>query len=169
MTASPELARQYQALTDDELLRLELDAEQLATEAQVQLKAELAKRGIDSPKHREEFRAEERQATMEPKQYSSKGSGVVATVRDWQEYRGRTGEWPIYSMIASVTQGIVLLSCLLFVVVFSVKHHWPKTKFFLVLGSLLLAELWLWDRIQKKLRLNELKGYRSRRSLGGQK
>ena len=46
------LESQYQAKTDEELLRLVVELEQLTPEAQVQLHTELAKRGI-SEAHRE--------------------------------------------------------------------------------------------------------------------
>ena len=43
-----DLARWYEGRTDDDLLRLELDSEQLEPEANIALKNELAKRGIGS-------------------------------------------------------------------------------------------------------------------------
>lgn len=52
-----ELESQYQAKTDEELLRLVMELEQLTPEAQVQLHTELAKRGI-SEARREDFRSE---------------------------------------------------------------------------------------------------------------
>ena len=55
-----ELESQYQAKTDEELLRLLVELEQLTPEAQVQLHTELAKRRI-SEARREDFRAEKNQ------------------------------------------------------------------------------------------------------------
>jgi hypothetical protein len=58
------LESQYQAKTDEELLRLVVELEQLTPEAQVQLHTELAKRGI-SEARREDFRAEKNQTRTE--------------------------------------------------------------------------------------------------------
>jgi|SRR5271166_1831774 len=158
-----QLAIQYQAMSDDELLHLALELEQLAPEAQIQLETELAKRKLDTPACLEEFRAVQSQEAHEPSENSRYGSGFVATLRDWQRYRRQTGEWPVASVIASVAQGMVLFSCVLFMVVFAGRHHWSKARFLLVLGALLVPELCLWDRIQKKIRLKELEAYRTRR------
>jgi hypothetical protein len=59
-----ELESQHQAKTDEELLRLVVELEQLTPEAQVQLHTELAKRGI-SEARREDFRAEKNQTRTE--------------------------------------------------------------------------------------------------------
>jgi hypothetical protein len=160
-----DVGEQYRARTDEELLRLALEPEQLAPEAQIQLHAELARRGIDSPARLEEFRAEEGRKPPEPREYTGRSSGIVATLRDWQRYRRQTGEWPVASVIASVVQGVVLLTAALSIMLFGVRHDWSKTKFLLVVASVLIPELCLWDRIQKKIRLKELRGYRSRRTL----
>jgi hypothetical protein len=160
-----DLARRYQDKTNEELLRLASDPEELTPEAQLQLHAELAKRGIDPEASLEEFWAEEGQSATQPTKQRMKGYGFAATLRDWKGYRKQTGEWPVVSVIASVVQGVVLLSCVLFIVLFAVKHDWSRTKFLLVCASVLLAELCLWDRLQKKIRLKELREYRRRRSL----
>src|ERR1700675_3826151 len=59
-----ELESQYQAKTDEELLRLVVELEKLTPEAQVQLHIELAKRGIGEAR-REDFRAEKNQTRTE--------------------------------------------------------------------------------------------------------
>ena len=97
-----ELARQYEAQTDEELLRLSLAAAQLAPEARTQLQAEMAKRGIDTAARLEEFHEEEIQAAAEPLNYSKKGVGIDAALQDWKLYRRQTGDWPILSVAATL-------------------------------------------------------------------
>jgi hypothetical protein len=94
-----ELESQYQAKTDEELLRLVVELEQLTPEAQVQLHTELAMRG-SSEARREDFRSEKNQARTE----TTEGSKIMLlfpslrrlaeTLRDWKRYKGQTGEWP---------------------------------------------------------------------------
>ena len=151
-------------MTDEELLRLSLESETLAPEAGVQLHAELAKRGINSPALLEEFRMESSHAAPKATEYKRR-SVFVAALRDWKRYRQQTGEWPVLSIIAALIQGVVLSGCGLFTVVFAVEHDWPKAKFLLVFVCLLVAELCVWDRIQKKIRLKELRSYRIKRTL----
>ena len=59
-----KLEGQYQAKTDEELLRLVVELEQLTPEAQVQLHTELPKRGI-SEARREDFRSGKNQTRTE--------------------------------------------------------------------------------------------------------
>ena len=56
-----DLSDQYEAKTDEELLRLALDSKQLTSEASVALDAELARRRIGSSGQLAEFRDEEQQ------------------------------------------------------------------------------------------------------------
>jgi hypothetical protein len=56
-----EFISSYSDKTNDELLRLELDAQQLTPEASIALKNELAKRGLGSLERLEAFRVEENQ------------------------------------------------------------------------------------------------------------
>jgi hypothetical protein len=55
-----DLIKQYEVKTDDELLRLALDSEQLTSEAIAVLRNELAKRRIDGTERLSIFRAAER-------------------------------------------------------------------------------------------------------------
>jgi hypothetical protein len=54
-----EFVHSYSSKNNEELLRLELSSEQLAPEASIALKNELARRGIGSLQHLNEFRIEE--------------------------------------------------------------------------------------------------------------
>jgi hypothetical protein len=60
-----ELSREYQIKTDDELLRLALDPQQLTPEANFALTNELAKRRIHSTERLSVFREEEERRKME--------------------------------------------------------------------------------------------------------
>ena len=159
------LESQYQAKTDEELLRLTVESEQLTPEAQVQLHTELTKRGI-SEARREDFRAEKSQTRTEP----TEGSKITflfpslrrlaETLRDWKRYKGQTGEWPALSIIAYVVHGIVLFSCAAFLVWFGFQHNWSKTRFLVIVLLLALPEVILWDRVQKRIRLREIRKHR---------
>jgi hypothetical protein len=160
-----ELERQYQARTDEELLRLALESEQLTPEAQVQLHTELAKRGI-SKSGREDFRAKKSDTGTEP----TEGSKITflfpslrwlaETLRDWKRYKSQTGEWPALSIFAYVVHGIVLLSCAAFLVWFGFQHKWSKTRFVLIVLLLALPEAIFWDWLQKRIRLREIRKHR---------
>ena len=137
-----ELESQYQAKTDEELLRWVVELEQLTPEAQVQLHTELAKRGI-SEARRGDFRSEKNQTRTE----TTEGSKITLlfpslrrlaeTLRDWKRYKGQTGEWPALSTIAYDVHGIMLFSCAAFLVWFGFQHNWSKTRFLVIV--LLLA------------------------------
>ena len=165
MSDLQELTRQYESQADEELLRLALESEQLAPEAQLQLKAELARRGIDSPERLEQFRQDEAQATFDPTIYSKRGPGIASALRDWQRYHRQTGEWPIISVVAGLIQVLFLLGCLLFVFELAVQRMWSPTRFFLTIGAVFFTELWLWDRVRGKIRIKEIRSYRSRRGI----
>jgi len=160
-----ELESQYQAKTDEELLRLVVEVEQLTPEAQVQLHTELAKRGI-SEARREDFRSEKNQTRTE----TTEGSKITLlfpslrrlaeTLRDWKRYKGQTGEWPALSMIAYAVHGIMLFSCAAFLVWFGFHHNWSKTRFLVIVLLLALPEVILWDWVQKRIRLREIRKHR---------
>ncbi len=60
-----ELTNEYQSKTDEELLRLALDAVDLTPEANVVLNNELFRRGINSPERLSAFKEEEQQRKEE--------------------------------------------------------------------------------------------------------
>ena len=60
-----EFVSSYSGKTDDELLRLELDSEQLDPEATIALKNELVKRNISGPERLEAFRISENERKRE--------------------------------------------------------------------------------------------------------
>lgn len=66
------LAQQYRSMSDDELLRLALAAEQLTPDAATVLKDELARRHISNAERLEAFRVEEQQAEEEEQKKAGK-------------------------------------------------------------------------------------------------
>jgi hypothetical protein len=160
-----DLAEEYRAKADEELLRLATELERLAPEARDVLRAELARRRIDTRERLEKFRAEERSIDAETREPSYAGHGFIASLRDWKRYQRRTGEWPIVSIVALLIKGVVLLGTFLFFLQFVIGRDWSSTKLLLVFGSVYVGELYLWYRIQKKIRLRELRAYRNRRRM----
>src|SRR6202023_2301671 len=160
-----ELESQYQTKTDEELLRLVVELEQLTPEAQVQLHTELAKRGI-SEARREDFRSEKNQTRTE----TTEGSKITLlfpslrrlaeTLRDWKRYKGQTGEWPALSIIAYAVHGIMLFNSAAFLVWFGFQHNWSKTRFLVIVLLLALPEVISWDWVQKRIRLREIRKHR---------
>lgn len=158
-------ARKPVSKSDEELLRLEVELEQLTPEAQVQLHTELAKRGIREAR-REDFPAENNQTRTE----TTEGSkitllfpslrGLAETLRDWKRYKDQTGEWPAFSIIASAVHGIMLFSCAAFLVWFGFQHHWSGTRFLVIVLLLALPGVILWDWVQKRIRLREIRKHR---------
>jgi hypothetical protein len=163
--AMQELESQYQAKSDEELLRLEVELEQLTPEAQVRLHTELAKRGI-SKARREDFPAEKNQTrtgtTEGPKITLLFPSlrRLAETLRDWKRYKGQTGEWPALSIIAYAVHGIMLFGCAAFLVWFGFRRNWSGTRFLVIVLLLALPEVILWDWVQKSIRLREIRKHR---------
>jgi hypothetical protein len=163
-----ELAGQYRAKSDEELLRLALDSGQLTPEANTLLQAELAERQMRGNERLDEFRAENQQ--REEQEKSSKRASLFPTItralktlREWREYRRRTGVWPVLSMVGHVVHFAVWLAVLAFVVWYGVEHSWSKTRFLLVLLPVSLIDVFLWDNVRKAIRMREIASYRNRR------
>lgn len=165
-----ELAEQYRAKSDEELLRLALDSQQLTTEANSLLQVELSKRHINTHERVDEFRTEHLQPEEQDK--SAKRASLFPTVtraletlRDWRRYRRRTGVWPVLSMVGQVLHFAAWLGVIAFMVWYSVEHKWSKTTSLLATLAVILAEMLLWDTIRKRIRLREILAYRNRRHL----
>lgn len=145
-----QFAQQYATETDDQLVQLAAEKEQLTPEARLQLVRELEKRGVD------------------PSTFDRKHSAAEAvlgrnnlTRRDWQQFR-RTGEWPILSGFAFVGQWIVLLGGVMALVIFG-ANRFPKVQFTVVVGLWVVVAGVLSDRIKRAIRFKELRSYRERR------
>jgi len=100
-----ELEARYRTFTEGELLRLAIDSDQLSPEASLILHSELSKRGVSqheiesyrSDRNRE--RGAEETLTVErvPTVFQSL-RGIFETLKDWQEYRRETGNWPFFTI-----------------------------------------------------------------------
>ncbi len=164
-----DLAAQYQTQSDEELLQLALDPQQLTPEANALLRAELAKRHIHTDDRFNEFRVEKQQ--HEEQDRSSKRASLfptitraTKTIRDWRQYRRRAGTWPILSIAGHVLHFAALLGVIAFMVWYGVGHNWSKPTLLLVSLPVILVEGVLWDSFRKGIRLRELVSYRNRRN-----
>lgn len=164
MFETEELASQYASMVNEELLRLALKPEQLSPEAQLQLKVEMGRRGIDSPHRVKEFREEESLANFDPKQYSKRRWGFTGSLQDLARFHRQTGRWPILSAAAALTKTLAIWSSGVLVVLLSAHRNWSVVGIGLAILTIVVAESWLGDRIQKKVRLKEVQSYRRRRT-----
>jgi hypothetical protein len=75
----------------------------------------------------------------------------LATVRKWKEFKHRTGKWPLFSIIAAISEYAILAVIVGFLIWYSGEKHWSKNRFGLVILSPVLAVVlisgWLRDRI----------------------
>lgn len=83
-----DLARQYQSMTDEELLRLALDAEQLTPEASAMLNDELARRRINNAERLSALREHEEQR----KEVQSRNPGTLFVIHPLGIGRKRFGK-----------------------------------------------------------------------------
>jgi hypothetical protein len=164
-----ELARAYRVKTEDELLRLKLESDQLTPEAREQLDRELDRRKINPVQ-----RADDQGRDIEPETGNGVGSNrpnvpfpslrrLIATLGDWKQYKRQTGQWPSASIGFYVVHGIFLLGWAGWFIWFAVVHEWSRTKTILTILPLLLLDLLLEDWLQGKIRVAELRSYRNKR------
>jgi hypothetical protein len=91
---------QYRSMTDDELLNVARDSQDLTPEARNSLNGELSRRRINSGEV-SKYENEQSNDTRDEKfnleaAYSLWPTlrRIRRTVRDWKHYRHETGEWP---------------------------------------------------------------------------
>jgi hypothetical protein len=84
------------------------------------------------------------------------------TPKDWQQYRQRTGEWPILSGIGYLVQWAVLFGGVIVLVVVGASHF-SKIEFIVAAVLWVVVGEALSDRIKRQIRLKELRNYRGRR------
>jgi hypothetical protein len=100
-----DFEKQYQTKTDDELLRIAVEASQLCPEAENALKNELSKRRI-SRRELDTYCEDDRNRRATEKTWDREKTyslfpslkGLRATVDDWKRYNRQTGEWPQLSI-----------------------------------------------------------------------
>jgi len=168
MIESEQLAAHYGLQTDEELLRLKEESEQLTPAAREQLNNELQRRRIGAAAKQalrvsDEIDTGDDTAAKFSILFPSLGR-VAATLKDWRHYRSQTGAWPVFSIAAHVIHGVFLVGWAGYLVWFGVTHKWSTTKLVLVSLPLLLIDTILENWIEGKIRTGELQRYRTKRS-----
>jgi hypothetical protein len=143
------LAEEYESKTDEELLRLSLDSEQLTYEANVVLKAELGKRRINSAEQLENFRRREEQNKAE----QSRNTGTLFFLFPYGIGRKRFGK---ADYIFDHETGIERFKTTVFIVLFWIPLIPTRTyiverkRKFLWSQTLVLEQLPLdWEQVLK--------------------
>jgi hypothetical protein len=133
-----DFRKQYEAMTDETLLNLAMDSEQLSREARNSLDSELSRRGIGRGKI-DEY-SQDRSRHKGDKKYNTQAAyslfpslrRIRATLNDWRKYRHQTAEWPRRSIAFYFLHLLVEIAALMLIVWYSVQHGW-STRIFLVI------------------------------------
>jgi hypothetical protein len=163
-----DLAKHYAAQTDDQLLLLKQESGQLTAEAREQLAIEIGRRRIKAAAGNDLRGENVREPRRAPDKLADAFPSLrrfLATLRDWKEYKRRTGKWPMLSILFWFVHGAFLLGSAGFLVWFGVGHHWSRTKWILIVGLFLLLDVVLEDWIRGTIRLHELRHQRKARSI----
>jgi hypothetical protein len=134
-----ELAQSYRVKTEDELLRLKVESDQLTPEAREQLNRELDRRGInivqgvDDPWRDTRLETGNRRGSDRLYALFPSLRPLFATLRDWKQYKSTTGKWPAASIGFYVVHGIFLLGWAASFIWFAVVHEWSRTKTILII------------------------------------
>lgn len=162
---------QYRSMTDDELLNVARDSQDLTSEARNSLNSELSRRRISSG---EVNKYENRQSNdTKDKKFNPEAAyslwptlrWIHETVRDWKQYRHQTGEWPRRSIAFYFAHLAVEFVALLIIIWYGAHHSWSKGLFIVVLILLVTADTFFSNWFQNKIRLSEITRYRHPRGL----
>ena len=82
---------------------------------------------------------------------------AAASIRRWREFKRRTGEWPLASIVASLLQITVFIIGGAFLLVYGGRHGWSKDRFALVFILMLVPFVFLWGSLQDRIRLAEVR------------
>lgn len=85
-----------------------------------------------------------------------------ATLRDWREYRRDIGRWPLLSMMAHSAYFVVLVALAIWLIPYSSRHAWSRSRFFWTLILIVVPYMIVWSWLDRKI---ELKETRDRRHL----
>jgi hypothetical protein len=166
-----DFRKQYEAMTDEELLNLAMDSEQLSPEARNSFDSELSRRGIGRGKI-DEYNQDRSRHNGDKKDnpqaayllFPSLGR-VHATLDDWRKYRHQTGEWPRRSIAFYFVHLLVELAALMLIVWYSVLHGWPKGMFLVIALPLVTVDVLVSSWLQNRIRLSEVERHRHKRGL----
>jgi len=123
-----DFRKQYEAMTNEELLNLAMDSEQLSPEARNSLDSELSRRGIGRGKIHEY--SQDRTRHKGDGKYNPQAAyslfpslrRIRATLDDWRKYRHQTGEWPRRSVAFYFVRLLVEIAALILIVWYGVLH-----------------------------------------------
>jgi hypothetical protein len=168
-----DFEHRYRTKTNEELMELALDTDDLSLEARDALKSALSKRQIEK-KDIDEYRDQKKERRESDKDSNRKTAHFLwpslgkirATLNDWKKYKHQTGEWPILTIGFSFLHLLIDLAGLVFILWYSGKHHWSKGTFLLVILPLILVDVLVSDRFVGKIRLFEISRYRHRDEIG---
>jgi hypothetical protein len=150
-----DLRMQYEAMTNEELLNLAKDSEQLSTEARNLLGSELLRRGI-------------RRGEVGEYGVRIRFLGVHIRFFNWMyfwKYRQQTGEWPRRSIAFYVLQTLIEGAALILVVGYIGQHGWSKELFLLVVLPLITVDVVVSSWLEDRIRLSEIARHRHARGL----
>jgi hypothetical protein len=157
---------QYRNMTDDELVNVARDSQDLTPEAKNSLNGELSRRRISNG---EVSKYQNRQSNdTKDKNFNPEAAYLLwptlrwihETVRDWKQYRHQTGEWPRRSIVFYFLHLAVEFVALLLIILYGVQHGWSKGVFIVVLILLVTADTFISNWLQNKIRLSEIMRYR---------
>lgn len=162
-----DLFSNYRSRSDDELIQLAEDMDDLGPEARTVLAAELSKRGIGSGEisryraNKEQIQKEERQQKLNSMFPSLRG--IRARLADWRTFRQNTGQWPRLSIIFYVAHAAVAIAVLLAGVWYGVEYVGSKYIALALLMPIIIVDAVLSDWAERTIRLRELSQFRSMR------
>ena len=166
-----DFRKQYEAMTNEELLNLAMDSEQLNPEARNSLDSELSRRGIGRGKIHEY--SQDRSRRKGDGKYNPQAAyslfpslrRIRATLDDWRKYRRQTGEWPRRSIAFYFVRLLVEIAALILIVWYSVLHGWSKGIFLVVVLPLITVDVLVSSWLQNRIRLSEVERHRHARGL----
>ncbi len=160
---------QYQSMTDDELLNVARDSQDLTPEARNSLNGELSRRRITTGQITK-YEHEQRNDTSDKKFNPETAYSLWPTLRriretfeDWKHFRHETGEWPRRSIGFYFLHLVAELAVLLLIIWYSVHRGWSKGMFIIVAILLITVDVFLANWLQNKIRLSEIRRYRHAR------
>jgi len=161
-----DFRKQYEAMTDDELLNLARDSDQLSPEGRNSLDSELSRRGIGRDEI-DEYN-QDRSRHKGDKKYNPQAAyslfpslrRIRATLDDWRKYRHQTGEWPRRSIAFYFLHLLLEIAALLLIVWYSVQHSWSKGIFLVIVLPLITVDVLASGWLQKRIRLSEIERHR---------
>ena len=169
---APNFGKQYQSETDEELLRLAAESEQLAPEALDSLRNELARRRISHQSDSDALgRGEVERSAIERALNVAAAfprlSGFVDRIKDWRQYRHQTGEWPLFSIGTYFLNLAAAIIGLIVIVWYGARQHWSKPKVVVIFLLLAFGDGLFLDWLLDRIRLREIQQHRRTRRKRG--